>query len=458
MARHKVVLIGAGSTVFTQRLVADMIASPRAGGWELALVDIDPTVLDLVHALVTKMVEARGVDLPVTATTDRRSVLPGARTVVTTIAVGGRRGWELDVHVPRRFGVFQSVGDTIMPGGISRGLRMVPPMVEIARDVGELCADADFFNYANPMAIVCRAVRKATGVPMVGLCHGVHYLHGHFARFLEVDEGTISSFGVGINHLTFFLELYHQGRDAWPLVRAKLDEQRPTLEAEIAAKDLFPNMVVDRPPRYADDPFSWTFFERHGAFPAMMDRHATEFFPERFPEGRYYGKQLGIDAFPIDARIAQGDATFDEMARLATSSEPLPDDFFEHVPGEHEELLEILTSREGDLRNTFSMNLPNGGAVTNLPADAVLEIPAVAAARGYLPLQAGELPPLLAAILLRKLATIEIAADAALLGSRELFIEALLSDGSVVDESTARDLADALIAAQRAHLPQFVDA
>ena len=127
--RYKLVLIGAGSTVFTQRLVSDIILSGEADRWELALVDIDPVTLDAVDRLVRKMLALKGVEFPVTSTMNRRDVLPNADFVVTTIAVGGRRGWELDVQVPRKHGIFQPVGDTMMPGGISRALRMIPQML-----------------------------------------------------------------------------------------------------------------------------------------------------------------------------------------------------------------------------------------------------------------------------------------------------------------------------------------
>lgn len=456
MARHKLVLIGAGSTVFTQRLVADLILSDDPSRWELALVDIDPEVLELVGLLVEKMIGARGADIPVTTTTNRREVLRGAGTVVTTIAVGGRRGWEADVRIPRQHGIFQPVGDTVMPGGISRALRMIPPMLDIARDVRELCPEADFYNYSNPMTAVCRAVRQATGVPVVGLCHGVHHVnHVYMPSFLGVEPGTITSYGIGLNHLTFYLDLRHRGQDAWPLVRAKLDEQRGSLAAEIAAKSVFPNLVTDRPPRYSDDPFAWGFFETYGAFPVMLDRHASEFFPERFPGGSYFGKKLGVDAFPIDLRIAQGDEMFDEMARLARSKDPLPDDFFDQVPGEHEELLDIIDSRLRDRRAVFSVNLPNQGSVPNLPADAVLEMPAAATASGFRQLHHGPLPDVLAAMLAKKLAGIELTVAAALQGSKPLFVEALLADGAVTDRGAAESLATDLIEAHRDHLPQF---
>ena len=137
MATLKLVLIGAGSTVFTQRLVADIILVGEADRWELALVDIDPVTLDAVDKLVAKMLLAKGANIPVTATTDRRAVLKGADFVVTTIAVGGRKGWQRDIEIPRRHGIFQPVGDTAMPGGISRAMRMIPQMLAIARDVAD---------------------------------------------------------------------------------------------------------------------------------------------------------------------------------------------------------------------------------------------------------------------------------------------------------------------------------
>jgi alpha-galactosidase len=455
MARHKIVLVGAGSTTFTQRLVADLILSKDPSAWELALVDIDAEVLEVVTLLVDKMVKAKNADLRVTSTTDRREVLQGATFVVTTIAVGGRRGWEADVVVPRKYGIFQPVGDTVMPGGISRALRMIPPMVAVAEDVKQLCPDAYFFNYSNPMTAVCRAVRKATGVPLIGLCHGVHVAEGYLARFLGVEEGSISTFGVGLNHLTFLLNIFYKGQDALPMFREKLNEQRPRLEQEINAKDEFVNWITGRPPRYSDDPFTWSFFEQYNVVPLMLDRHASEFFPERFPQGSYYGKRLGVDAFPIDKRIAWGDDVYLEMSRLAHSSEPLPENFFEQVPGEHEQLLDMMTSLLLDKRETFSVNMPNNGAVENLPDNAIVELPAAATARGFCQLHAGKLPDVLTAMLLRKLSSIEMTVEAALEGDYTLFVEALLADGAVSDRSIAKNLADDLIKAHAQHLPQF---
>ncbi len=455
MTRQKLVLIGAGSTVFTQRLVADIILAGEADQWELALVDIDPVTLDAVEKLVAKMMRAKGANIPVTAATDRRAVLKGADYVVTTIAVGGRMGWQRDIEIPRSYGIFQPVGDTALPGGISRAMRMIPQMIAIARDIAELCPDAVFFNYSNPMTAICRAIRKETGVPVIGLCHGVHHVEGVIARFLGVEDGSISSFGIGLNHLTFLTRLFHDGVDARPMIHAKLREQKAGLDDELARKEVWANIVEGRAPRYADDPFSWGMFEKYSVFPCAMDRHAVEFYPERFPGGAYCGHKLGREAFPIDERISLGDKWFDEMLAIANSAEPLPKAYYENVPGESEQLLEIIHSLQRDERKVFSVNMPNEGQASYLTKDAIVECNAAAVGGGFAPLIADELPPALVTKLQSKISAIEITVDAALQGSRDLMLEALLADGAVGDPDMARSLRDDLIDAHRAFLPQF---
>ena len=455
MSRQKLVLIGAGSTVFTQRLIADIILAEETDKWELALVDIDPVTLDAVDKLVAKMLHAKNADIPVTATTDRRTVLDGADYVVTTIAVGGRMGWQRDIEIPRAYGIFQPVGDTALPGGISRAMRMIPQMIAIARDIAELCPNAIFFNYSNPMTAICRAIRKDTGVPVIGLCHGVHHVEGVIARFLGVEEGSISSFGIGLNHLTFLTRLFHTGEDAIPMIHAKLREQKATLDRELAEKQVWANIVEGRAPRYSDDPFSWGLFEKYSIFPCAMDRHAVEFYPERFPGGAYCGHRLGREAFPIDERIALGDQWFDEMLAIANSDQPLPRAYYENVPGESEQLLEIIHSLQRDERKLFSVNLPNQGQAPYLPRDAIVECNAAALGGGFAAVMADDLPPELIAKLQSKISSIEITVEAALTGSRDLMLEALLADGAVADPDIARSLRDDLIDAHRAHLPQF---
>lgn len=435
---EKIVLIGAGSAMFTRGLVADLI--DRGQECELRLVDTNVEALDIAASLARKMVQARGVSITLSASTDRRDVLPGATAVICTIGVGGRRAWEQDVFIPRKYGIHQPVGDTAMPGGSSRALRMIPAMVDIARDVQALAPDALFFNYGNPMSPVCRGVRKATGADMVGLCHGIFHVAHYLAHVLEVDEQRLDYTAAGINHLTWFTRVTVDGEDAMPRL-IEIAEQRISRLGEAEPHEL--------------DVFSWQLVKLFGAFPAVLDRHVCEFFPQFFRSGGYYGRTLGREAFSFEGTIRSGDDIFQEMREMAASPDPLPADYFQRLSGEHEQVIEIIEGiRQGSGR-VYSANLPNRGQVPNLPIDSVIECPAKATASGLVPIDLPPLSPGIAGTLATRFAWVETIVDAALEGSRDKFIQALVLDGSVDSMATAHKLADELLAAQAEYLPRF---
>jgi alpha-galactosidase len=452
--REKIVLIGAGSAEFTRGLLRDLIDR----GWEadVALVDIDPEALAVAVRLVEKMIAMNRAPLRLSSSTDRRDVLPGATIVTTTIAVGKRRAWEQDVFVPRKHGIYQPTGDSVMPGGTSRVLRMVPPMVAIAEDVLDLAPQALFFNYSNPMAAVCRAVRKATGANMVGLCHGVNQVHRHLAAALGVPLERLHYTAAGINHFTWFTELKLDGQDVMPQLK-QVGRQRLANGVRIKEVDF---KTCERPWEESgltvDTPFSWQLLEWFGAFPAAMDRHVTEFFPHLFGgKGSYYGRTLGVDAFSYEAVVKFGDGIYAKMVEDAKSPGPLPPDYLEHIEGEHEQVIDIIESIRQDLGRVYSVNLPNRGQVPNLPPEAIVESPAVAVRGGLRPILVPEFNSSLAGQLATRFQWVETIADAALQGSREKFVQAMLLDGSVPSLDAAVSLADDLLAAQAEHLPQF---
>ncbi len=461
MERRKIVLIGAGSAMFTQGLVADLILSGKP--WRLGLVDVDPRALATAEGLARLMVEAKGVDVTLEASTDRRDILPGADVVVTTIGVGGRKAWLADVVIPRKYGVYQPVGDSVMAGGISRALRMVPAMIDIAQDVLKLAPTAHFFNYANPMTANCWAVRRATGADIVGLCIGVEHVIRELARFIGAPVRDVTALACGVNHFTWIWDLRWNGRDAWPVVREKLarerarlgqGSQRPDDQAPGGDTTLIPEDKVAQG-HVASNPFSWSLFEAYGAYPAVNDRHVIEFFPERYPQGSYHGKVLGLSAFSLEQTIEHGDKIYENMRAQAAGEAPLDKRVFERAAGEHSQLLEILRSIEEDRRECYSANLPNRGAVPNLPQDAVLELTSVATCRGLRAIPMPDFPDLLAAVQTRKIAAQAVTVEAALTGSRQLFVEAILADGSLTDREAAGKLADELLKEQKQYLPQF---
>lgn len=457
MERKKIVLIGAGSAVFTKGLIADFIQSDF-GTWEIALCDINATILDSVAKLARKMVEVKNAQdrILISASTDRTELLPGADFVVTTIAVGGRRAWEQDVLIPRKYGIYQPVGDSIMPGGIARAQRMIPQMVAIAQDVERLCPNAFFFNYSNPMTSIVTAVRKVTNVKMVGLCHGVIYGERYLARMLGVDVSRITTVGAGLNHLTFLYDIRVDGEDAKPRLLEIIEQQRQEAEKNGHVYNFFNSQLDDTEiPHYMDNPLSWELFQRYGALPAVVDRHASEFFPERFPKGQFYTRTLGIDAFPIEEVIARGEKTYQDMLRQGEDGVVVDEKLFARAEGEHEQLVEMIRSLIRDERKVFSVNIPNEGAVKGLPDDAVLEIPGVATGLGFCPMKVTGFSDSLKGIIARRLAPVNPTVTAALTGDKNLWIEAMLLDGAVTDKKVAAALVEDFLKEYRDCLPQY---
>lgn len=454
--KEKIVLIGAGSAMFTRGMVADMIK--RKMNSELALVDIDPAALAAAEKLAAKMFALRKSPVKMTAATDRRQVLKGATVVICTIGVGGRRAWEQDVFIPRKYGIYQPVGDSVMPGGTSRSLRMIPAMVDIARDVLDLAPQALFFNYGNPMGPVCRGVRKATGANLVGLCHGVFHVAGYLARVLGTPPEALRYTALGVNHLTWFTELRVKGQDAMPRL-LKIAEQK--LAQGVSAGNLGTRFLEDGSAQQAqqipiEDPFTWQLQKLFNAFPAVLDRHVTEFFPHLFAgQGSYYGKTLGVESYSFEGTIAYGDKIYNEMRQDALSRKPLGKNYLALIQGEHEQVFDIIDSIRNDAGRVYSVNLPNGGQIPNLPRAVVVEAPAAADGSGLRPIMQQPLPAGLAGTLATRLMWQETIVEAALEGSRAKFIQALLLDGAVNSIDMAAKLADDLLKAQAAYLPQF---
>ena len=455
--KEKIVLIGAGSAMFTRGLIADIVK--RRMDCEIRLIDIDADALRVAEKFSLKMIAAAKCDITIKASTDRRDMLKGATSIICTIGVGGRRAWEKDVFIPRKYGIFQPVGDTIMVGGASRALRMIPAMVEISKDVLDVAPEALFFNYANPMSAICRGVRKATGANIIGLCHGVPHVARHLSEILDVEPSNLSYTAAGINHLTWFMSLNDLGKDLTGKLKSTAAKNISKLKDR---RDIVTHFKEDGSGKNSSsesdiqDPFTWILTDMYGAFPAVLDRHVTEFFPHLFcSEKGYFGKTLGVDAFSFEDTISHGDRIYDEMSELAHSKSPLPDNYLESFEGEHEQVVEIISNIRLNREKTYSVSMPNRGQVFNLPYDAVIESPAVTTTNGLRPLILSPMPHSLAGVLSLKFHWIEAVVEAALEGNREKFVQALYMDGYSIDAAKIKDMADELLEVQKAYLPKF---
>jgi alpha-galactosidase len=222
MPNVKIAMIGAGSMTFSRGLIADVVQCEALQGATLALYDIDFPRAELMAAVGRRYAEFAGADVTLEAVPGRRAALEGASFVTCTIAVGGLDAWMADMRIPQEHGITQSVGDSVGPGGISRALRHVPVVVEVARDMASLCPDAWLLNYSNPMSCLCIAVRRESSINAVGLCHGLFGTLSRLAEVLEVHREELRAEAAGINHLTWITTLQRDGQDVYPALRERL--------------------------------------------------------------------------------------------------------------------------------------------------------------------------------------------------------------------------------------------
>ena len=272
------------------------------------------------------------------------------------------------------------------------------------------------------MAINCRGVQLATGVQVVGLCHGVKDGERGLARLLGVEESRCRFTAVGMNHLAFFTEFKLDGRDAWPAVRSKLEAIGPQ-RGEALRRALF---------------------FQCGLYSVLNDRHLAEFFPQFHREGRNPDGRLGVDLFSFEGTIAGGDRGYRAMADQAFGRTALDESVLKRQAGEHEQLVRIFRSLDRAKADRYSVILPNTGQVTNLPPQAPLECPARVSRAGIVPEQIGQVPTFLRAVVGKALLTVELAAEAAVERSKEKFLEAIIADGSVGAMDDAVKLAEEL--------------
>jgi alpha-galactosidase len=401
----KVTLIGAGSTVFARTLISDIVSFPElADGLTVALMDIDAERLRATE----RMTASAGVQ--VEATLDRRAALDGADYVLTMFQVGGYRpATVIDFEVPKRFGLRQTIGDTLGIGGIMRGLRTVPVLLDVCRDMEELCPDALLLQYVNPMAILCWAVARATPIRTVGLCHSVQGTARDLAADLGVDE--LEYRCAGINHLAFYLELRHRGRDVYPELRAKTD---------------IPDWNRVR----------YEVLRHFGYFCTESSEHLAEYVPWFIKSAR---PEL-IDEFNIP---------LDEYLRRCEEqlAQPVPESLARERSDEYgSSIIHALATGEPF---RFNGNVMNDGLIDNLPYCCV-EVPCVADARGITPEPVGALPPQLAALMRTNVNVQELTVEAALSGDVAHAYHAAMLDPHTAAElplQEIRDLVDQLLEA-----------
>lgn len=435
-----IAFVGAGSTVFARNLVGDLLAfDDLRDGLELRLHDIDESRLATSEIVTRRIVEARGAAARVNATTDLRTALDGADYVITLFQVGGYEpATVIDFDLPERYGLDQTIADTIGIGGIMRGLRTVPALVEVAEAMKELCPDSLLLNYTNPMAINMWGLAELCPTKAYGLCHSVPLTAAHLASDLGIAVDDLDYQVAGINHMSFFLRLEHRGRDLYPeLRRLHTDPAESPVRGEWGLPDAV---------RYE-------MLRRLGYFVTESSEHFAEYTPYFLRRQR---PDL-VERFQIPVReyvrrcelqIAEWD---DLRARLEDPDSPVD------VPDSGEFAPQIIHSLETGTARRVYVNVRNEGLIDNLPEACIVEVPATVSGAGVSPDPVGRIPAHLAALIRTNIAPQELTVEALKSGRRESVYHAAMLDprtAAELDLDQIWSLVDALVEAHGEFIPQ----
>ncbi|MDG5472441.1 alpha-glucosidase/alpha-galactosidase [Jeotgalibacillus sp. ET6] len=430
----KITFIGAGSTIFTKNVLGDCMLSPALQEFEFALFDIDPDRLSESDVLLNALKRTVGSDVTIKTYSNRKEALEGAKYVINAIQVGGYKpSTVIDFEIPKKFGLQQTIADTIGIGGLFRALRTIPVMLDIAKDMEEVCPDAWLLNYTNPMAALTGAISRYTKVKMVGLCHSVQICTKDLLRDLEIPYENIEERIAGINHMAWLLEIKSNGKDLYPEIKKRAKEKQKTMHHDMVRYELM---------------------DKFGFYVTESSEHNAEYHPY-FIKTNY--PEL-IDRFniPLDEYPRRCEAQINGW--LKTKEDLLHEKNLTHERSK-EYGSRIIEAMETNVPFVFAGNVLNtGGLISNLPEKAVVEVPCIANRNGVTPAYMGELPEQLAALNRTNINTQLLTIEAAMTESTEKIYQAALLDPHTAAELSMDDiirLCDELIEAHGDMLPSW---
>jgi alpha-galactosidase/6-phospho-beta-glucosidase family protein len=454
----RITLIGGGSYQWVPKLLVDIANTPALHEAEIVIEDIDPEPVPRMVELVEHVADVRGIGWRATGTTDQRESLEGADFVVVCISTGGFESMRHDIEIPERYGIRQSVGDSVGLGGIIRAIRNIPVFLDIARDMEAVCPDAWMLNVTNPMTAICRAVTRESSIRTIGLCHEITIMQFVMSLLLGVGFMDIAPTVAGVNHLPFVTTLDVGDDDGFTILRELLDHAD-----ERAAEPLPFGLPEGLGHEKIAQGGEWTkgdllhanqvkleLFRRFGVLPGAGDRHVVEFFPGFLTEESGWGKRWGVGLTSIEDRErGQARHVADFQAMLAS-------DEVDTMPS-GEMVAPVIQCILRDQPGWFPLNIPNAGQVADLPDDVVVESMCVVDGSGVRGRDVVSLPPPAADALRRVSAAQELTVEAGVTGSRDLVFEAMFADplAGRTDYDALGRMTDEMITATRRWLPQF---
>lgn len=429
----KITFIGAGSTVFAKNVLGDCMQTPALQGFELALFDIDQQRLKDSENMLNNLRHSSGSTCVIKAYTDRKEALRGAKYVINAIQVGGYDPCTItDFEIPKKYGLRQTIADTVGIGGIFRNLRTIPVMLDFASDIREVCPDALFLNYTNPMAVLTNVMNTYGQVRTVGLCHSVQQCIPGLFDSLGLDQTGVQAKIAGINHMAWLLEVTRDGVDLYPEIKRLAAEKQQTPHSDMVR---FEMML------------------KFGYYITESSEHNAEYHPyfikRQYPEliERF---QIPLDEYP--RRCVSQIADWEKMREELVNNHDLKHE------RSHEYASYIMEAIETDVPFKIAGNVMNTGLIPNLPQEACVEVSCLVDASGVTPTYAGNLPPQCAALNRTNINTQLLTIEAAITGKKEHIYHAAMLDPHTAAELSMDDivaLCDDLIAAHGDWLPAF---
>jgi len=464
----KITFIGAGSTVFAKNLLGDLLSFPELAHATISLHDIDPERLRTTEVVAHRLAQGLGAHPTIEATLDRRQALDGADYAIAMFQIAGYQpGTVIDFEIPKKYGLRQTIADTLGVGGIMRALRTIPVMLEMAQDMQDLCPDVTFLNYVNPMAMLTWAMNRGTPIKTVGLCHSVQGTAEQLAHDLDIPLEEITYRCAGINHMAFYLRFERH------LPNGEVEDLYPRLR-QVIAEGRVPDWNRVR----------YEVFKRLGYFVTESSEHFSEYVPwfikrdrpdliERFniPLDEYIRRcEVQIAGWEASHEtVLNPDAPIDEanlrerlLAVRATEQDvhnaiAMVTNFNAITPS-HEYGAYIIHSLETGIPRVIYGNVMNYGLIDNLPQGCCVEVPCLVDRNGIQPTRIGALPPHLAALIQTNVNVQALTVEAALTRKREHIYHAAMLDphtAAELDLEQIWQMVDDLIAAHGDWLPAY---
>jgi alpha-galactosidase len=438
----KIAFIGAGSVGFTRKMVGDILAVPELQDVEIALEDIDSKNLEMVYNILDRDIKANKLShVKLSKTTSQKEVLTGAKYVFAFARVGGLEAFAMDVEIPMKYGVNQCVGDTICAGGIMYGQRTIPVIMGVCKDIKEVAEkDAVFLNYSNPNAMNTWAANTYGGVQTLGLCHGVQHGHAQLAEVLGLPVSEVDIICAGINHQTWYIQIKHKGKDMLGKILEGFKKHERFSKEEKIRIDIL---------------------ERFGYYSTESNGHLSEYLPwyRKRPQeiDRWIDYSSWINGEPggylRECREAR--ARFEQEAKEYANMAPA---VWNEANRSTEHGSHIIEALETGRIYRGHFNVINKGAISNLPADSVVEVPGYVDGNGISIPLVGDLPAACAAICNQSIIVQRLSVEAALEGNPLKLKQAMLMDpltGAVCNPPEVWAMTDEMLKAQRQWLPQY---